>query len=136
MALGTNPSAHVGCMVSIPITHHAQITADDTGGTTFTMPFKGRLISAVGTVEAIGGTTVFTDVDLVVKNGTKSETLCTLAAVDASAIVSGGGTSGPASAGVADFEEGDVMELEIDITGGGGSPTADGITVVLYCMRE
>lgn len=123
-------SAHVGDMFTVVVTHHAQITTDDTSGTTFKMPFKSRIVKAVGTVEAIGGGTVFTDVDLKIKHG--STTVATLAAVDSSAIVSGGGTAEPDYA----IEADEVLELEIDITGGASTPTADGITVCLYCMRE
>lgn len=124
------PSAHVGDSFTIPIVHHAQITADDTGGTTFTVPFKCRIVKANGTVEAIGGGTPFTDVDLKIKHG--STTVCTLAAVDGSAIVSGGGNASPDYA----IDAGEVLELEIDITGGASTPTADGIGVNLYCVRE
>lgn len=124
------PSPSVGDMFTVVVVHHAQITTDDTGGTTFKVPFKCRIVKAVGTVEAIGGGTPFTDVDLVIKEG--STTVCTLAAVDSSAIVSGGGTAAPDYACDAD----DVLELEIDITGGASTPTADGINVCLYCVRE
>lgn len=123
-------SPHVGNMYTLPIIHHAQITADDTGGTTVNVPFAGRIVKAVGTVEAIGGGTPFTDVDLVVKHG--STVVATLAAVNSSAIVAGGGTAEPNYSIAADED----LELEIDITGGASSPTADGINVLLFIVRE
>lgn len=123
-------------VVCIPLGHYAQVTADVTTGVTLKIPFKCRVIGLGGHVRAIGGTTPFTDVDLVFKNVTKTETIGTAALVDSSAIVSGGGDAAPASAGVADIDAGDVVEMEVDITGGGGSPTADGIMGHLWVARE
>lgn len=133
MAFDAAPHAGVP-IFCIPIIHQAQITADDTTGVVVRVPVKCRVFGVGGACEAIGGTTPFTDVDLVFKNVTKSETIGTSAIVESSAIASG--YQGVASAAVADLDAGDEVEMEIDTTGGGGSPTADGITGYLWCARE
>lgn len=134
MALDNSRQPHAGVgMFVVPISYVVQKTADDTSGPTVTIPVACRIVHAVGYVEAVGGTTVATDVDLVVKNVTQSTTICTLAAVDGSAIVAAGGTASPTSNdGV---NAADVIEVEIDVTGG-ASPTIDGVHVLLYCVRE
>lgn len=120
----------VGDVYTLAFYHKTQITADDTTGVTSKVPFKGRIIGALASVEAIGGSTAPTDVDIVVKDG--STTIATLAAVDSSAIVSGGGLDTSINYQV---DAGDVVEVEIDITGG-SSPTVDGIFTQLWIVRE
>jgi len=126
-------SGSVGDVYTLPLMHHATVTSsDDTTGTTTKVPFKGKVIAALGTVEALGGGTNFTDVAFVIKNGTASTTIVTLNPVASSAIVSGGDVDRTLDAAVA---EDDVIEVEIDITGGAGSPTAAGMNVCLFIAR-
>lgn len=110
--------------------HKTQITGDDTTGITKKVPFSGRVIKVQGEVEAIGGTTVATDVDLVFKDG--ATTIGTAAPVDSSAIVSGGSIVEVTPYKVT---AGDVIEMEIDVTGG-NSPTVDGIGGSVWIARD
>lgn len=126
-------SGGVGDVYTLNLTHHATVTtSDDTSGTTYKVPFKGKVIAALGTVEALGGGTNFTDVAFVIKNGTQSSTIVTLNPVASSAIVSGGDIDRTLDAAVA---EDDVLEMEIDITGGAGSPTVAGMNCQLWIVR-
>lgn len=126
-------SGSVGNIYTMVLTHHATVTSsDDTTGSTYKVPFKGKIIAALGTVEALGGGTNFTDVAFVIKNGTQSTTIVTLNPVASSAIVSGGDVDTSLDAAVA---ADDVLEMEIDITGGAGSPTVAGMNCQLWIAR-
>lgn len=126
------PSAGVGSTFTIPIFYGA-FTADVSVGPTVTVPYKCRILGLNGQVCNIAGTTVFTDVDLVLKNVTQSVTIATIAAVNGSTRVSGGATSTPTTNNT--LAANDVLEMEIDITGG-SSPTATGCFVLIHCIRE
>lgn len=134
MALGTMPAAPVGDFFCIPIIYTKQVTtADVTTGPTVTTPCKCRIISMTGQIGVVGGTTVYTDIDLVIKNATESVTIGTIAVWNASATTNGGPCT--PTAAYADLASGDVLEMEIDVTGG-ASPTVDGVAAYLWCVRE
>lgn len=123
-------SGSVGDIYALPMVHHAQIAADDTSGTTYKVPFSGKIVAALGTVEAISGTTSPSACALVVKEG--STTIATLTAVTGSAIVSGGGLDTTLDYAVTGGST--VLELEVDITGVASS-RVDGINVTLWIAR-
>jgi hypothetical protein len=118
----------VGDVYSLDFYWKTQVVSDLTTGPTRKVPFKGRIVKVLGNVDAIGGTTVHTDIDIVIKDG--STVVATCAAVDGSAIVSGGAIVETNH----EVDAGDVLEMEIDITGG-SSPTADGVSAQLWIVR-
>lgn len=135
MAINTLPPAGVGDLFCIPIPA-GRYTADETTNVQVIVPCKCRVYGVNGFVSDLGGTTVFTDVDLTLKNTTKSESItAAMAAVNSSTIASGGIMAAPV-AGTADLDAGDVIELEVDVTGGGGTPVAEGVGANVWCLRE
>lgn len=134
MAINTFPPAGVGDLFCIPIAA-GRYTADETTNLKVIVPCKCRVYGVNGYVADLGGTTVFTDVDLTLKNVTKSESVtAAMAAVDSSTQASGGIMAAPVS-GTEDLDPLDVLELEVDVAGGGGTPTAE-VGCNVWCIRE
>ncbi len=142
MAINTNLPAPGAGMLCIPLVHEAQFTADidfgAAGGLDIKVPFKCRVVAIAGTVRAIGGSTVFTDVDVTVRkyDGTTGTNLTSaaLALVDSSAIVAGGAVGSLATTEASlILAANDRLQVKIDITGG-SSPTGDGLLVHVYVV--
>jgi hypothetical protein len=109
-----------------------QITASGDYICTARVPWKGTILKIQAGVQAIGGTTDPTDVDVDVENGTTD--ICDLiAVVQSSAIIAGGAEDTPDS-GEEVVAEGDVLHLDVDVTGG-SSPTVDGVYADVYIAR-
>jgi hypothetical protein len=129
------PQAGVG-LSCLRLVRNASFAADVTDAAILTVPFKCRIVTMMGFMEAIGGTTDFTDVDLEVQNGTTVINTTAIAIVQASAIVTGSGAVGsPDTDALAALAENDVLHLDIDITGG-SSPTGVGCGVDIWVARE
>jgi len=131
-----------GEIIAVPLIETRQVTADLAGGASVTipMPFKGRVVGAVGFCSVIGGSTEFTDIDLTVQNASNSDANMltgVIPVVDSSAIVRTSAVHiGPnTTIASARFAVGDNIELVVDITGG-SSPTANGVGVLLLVVRE
>ena len=108
-----------------------QVTADTAAPGTVTVPIKCRIHGVQGQAHSLFGGTSPTDLDLAVKNTTKSETIVTaMAVVDSSALASIATT---AISGTEDLDAGDEIEIESDITGGATSPGVNGVAVTLWC---
>ncbi len=128
----------INCPVlPVEIRHDAQVTVDvaAAAGAFWTAPFKGRVIRAEGFVRAIGGTVDPTDLDLDVKVGAASKLASAIPAVESSAIVKTVTAHVDGHATAAGFAKGDRLDLDINVTGG-TAPTADGVGVRLWVVRE
>ena len=127
--------AHPG-LLAITLMETRQVTVDiaAAAGAFWTAPFAGTLLAVQGLINAIGGTTVFTDVDLDVKVGATSLLAAVIPIVQSSAIDK---TALGLVAGAAanSFALSDRLDLDIDITGG-SSPTGDGIGVILWVVPD
>ena len=124
----------VGDVVQFFISAGRQLTATTADAALFRVPFKCRIIAVYGAVAAIGGTVNPTDVDLMIENGTTDILSAQLPAVDGSAIASTP-PKGTLVSGQDTLAEDDVIHLDVTITGG-TSPTADGVDVWIYAVRE
>ena len=111
-----------------------QVAASADSVLTMRVPFKCRIVEYRAGVEAIGGTTDPTDVDIDLENGT-TDIGDPVAAVGSSAIVSGGSAAGTPDSGQDNLVAGDIIHMDIDITGG-ASPTVDGVWAELIVVRE
>ena len=133
MAYPAFPSAGVGNVFTLTQTYSnaATAAADVTKAAANTLPFAVICRGVEGFAQVIGGTTVHTDVDLVVLSG--STTLATLAVVNSSTR-----STVPLTATVAAANQkiaaGTVLSFNIDITDG-SSPTCDGISVTYWLER-
>lgn len=111
--------------------HVGQVTADVSAAGTTPVPRNCQIHGIALKAHSLFGGTVPTDLDLVVKNATKNETiLASTALVDASAITP---VSTSPIAGTADLDAEDLIEVETDITGGATSPGVNGVAVTLWC---
>jgi hypothetical protein len=127
-------ASHVGdvCVFRLGPTV-VQITTSGDSIVTYKVPFKCRILKMKAGVEAIGGSTDPTDVDVDLENGTV-DIGDPLAAVDSSTIVSGG-VEGTPDSGQDDLAAGDIIHMDVDVTGG-SSPTVDGVWAELVVVRE
>jgi hypothetical protein len=130
-------------VIPILFRHQPQVSADVAGGASVVipMPFKGRVVGAVGEIASIGGGTPFTDIDLTIQNADNSDANmleAVIPVVNASAIVrTAAVVLGPSDTEASrKFAKGDKIELVIDVTGGASSPVADGIAVTLFVVRD
>lgn len=132
----TIPAGIQAQVICIPFPCTRQIAATTADSFTHKIGFKGRVVGASASVGAIGGTTEATDVDVMFEKGTQDILAAQLAAVQSSAIVSGGanGTVSTTSADLA-FTATDVFAMDVTLTGG-SSPTVDDTMGFLYVVRE
>lgn len=102
------------------------LAADDTQADRFKMPFPAEVVAIECGVTKLAGSTPHTDVDVTVKNGSNDLLSARVAAVDASTIQGAGGVAGSlnTTAGRMRLAAGDVLNLDVDITGG-SSPLTD-----------
>lgn len=116
-------------LVCLRLQQTKTITASADSVVTKKVPFPMRILEIRAGVEGIDDAT---DVDLDIENGTTD--LCDpLPVADSSAIVAGGVVDTPDS-GQEDLAAGDVLHLDIDITGG-SSPDVDGCWIELWGHR-
>lgn len=103
-----------------------QLAADSTTADRFKLPFPARVVGIRAGCSKLAGSTPHTDVDITVKKGSTDLLTGRIAVVDSSAIQGAGGLEGTLSATAADLlcAEGDVLNLDVDITGG-SSPLSD-----------
>jgi len=121
-----SPSAPLVCL---ELRQSAAITATTASVVQHAVPFPCRIIRIQAGVEAIDDAT---DVDIDVENGTTD--LCDLLAVaDGSAIVAGGVGDDP-DVGVEDLAAGDILHLDVTITGG-TSPVVTGCYARVWVQR-
>ena len=111
-----------------------QLSASGDSVLTMRVPFKCRIVEYRGGVEAIGGTTDPTDVDIDLENGT-TDIGDPVAAVESSAIIAGGSAAGTPDSGQDDLAKDDVIHMDVDITAG-TNPTVDGVWAELIVVRE
>ena len=111
-----------------------QITASGDSICTLKVPFKCRIVYCTAGYEAIGGSTDPTDVDVDLENGT-TDIGDPIAIWDSSAAISGGPVAMTPDSGQDDLAAGDIIHLDVDITGG-SSPTVDGVWATLWVVRE
>ena len=124
----------------IPLIETRQVTVDIAfdAGPDILVPFPCRVVGVVGIGTVIGGSTVFTDVDLLVRkfDGSTGTNLVSAAipVVDSSTLV-GGGVEGVLSTTESDLTlaAGDRLQLDINITGG-STPTGDGIGALVFVV--
>lgn len=128
----SNISSHVGDMVCFRLLA-AQITATQADEALYRVPFNAQVVKLVGFCAAIGGTTVMTDLDFVVENGT-TDICAAIPVVDSSAIVTGATVVVDPTSGQETLSAGDILHLDSTVTGG-NSPTADGAGVDVWCVR-
>lgn len=116
-----------------------QVTVDIAAAASayFIAPFAGRILGVVGFCHVIGGSTVHTDIDLDLQKATTTMLASVVPVVNSSAIVKTTAVVIAASATIAAarFAVLDVLNLEIDITGG-STPTADGVGLHVFYVRE
>lgn len=106
------------------------ITASGDDIATYKVPFACRIVLIKAGVEEIDDAT---DVDIDVESGTTD--LCDpLAVADSSAIVAGGVESAPDS-GVETLAAGDILRMDVDLTGG-SSPTIEGAWAEVWVIRQ
>ena len=102
------------------------LAADEsTGGAGYVAPFACHVHAIIVGCSKLGGSTPHTDVDVTVKKGSVDLLSSRVAIVDSSAIVarSAAGTLSTVS-GALEVAAGDVLYLDVDITGG-SSPLTD-----------
>lgn len=129
-------------IIPLEFHHDAQVIATVAGGAglVIPMPFKGRVVGAVGKVRVIGGSTKFTDIDLTLQNADNSDANLlegVIPVVNSSAEVRDSTVIlGPSATEASrKFNKGDKVELVITCTGG-SSPTADGVGATLFVVRD
>ena len=110
-----------------------QITTTTADVATLVVPCKCRILTIYGGVHAAGGSTIMTDLDLTVENGSTDINSTALAVVNSSAVTNTANTN--PDSGQDDLAAGDVLHLDATVTGG-SSPTADGAYAILWCVRE
>jgi hypothetical protein len=128
MAYAAIPDPNVAPLQMFLLPVCKQVTADITGAFKMKAPCAGRVRGIGGSIGVLAGTTVATDLDLVVKIG--GTTAATLAVVNSSTTAYIETTSD-----VATFAAGDVLQLNVDITGG-ASPTCDGVAAWILYTQE
>jgi hypothetical protein len=133
MALTLSPG--VGDVIAVPITRFAAVSATTADIATQVAPCKGRVVGISARTEAIGGTTVPTDVDIMVEKGTTDILASAIAVVDSSTPQTP--AMGTLTTTLADLEvaDGDVFHVDATVTGG-SSPTCTGIEVIVYLARQ
>lgn len=120
----------------LPVVCKKQISQDTTDAALQVVPCDLQVHEIWPLCDSIGGTTVFTDVDVMIENGTTDIMSAELACVDASAIVGSATTfKVPSTDALSLLSKGDVLHLDINITGG-SSPTGEGIGALLVCSRR
>lgn len=129
----------VGSVVCIPVIHPKQITATVATGThRVRAGVKGRVVKIEAQPGIHGGSTVVTDLDILVKKGTTSLHATVIAAVDGStAATTDAALSPELSTTAADvaIDVDDYLTCTYTLTGG-SSPTIDGAGVLVYIARE
>lgn len=130
------PASLAGHLVPFVLAWPTQITADVADAAVkVKCPFKGQVVGVQGVLRAVGGTTPHTDIDVEVLKNTTALCSANVPVVNASS----GATSGvfgalSAVAGALDVEVDDFFHLKlIDITGG-SSPTADGLSMIVWVL--
>lgn len=109
----------------------AAITASGDSLVTYEVPFNCTAILVKAGVDEIDDAT---DVDIDVEVGTTDLTSAVMAVADSSAIVSGGVEVAPLAA-AATLTAGDVLHLDVDVTGG-TSPTIEGCWAEVWVTRR
>ena len=125
----------VGDVIALRLQAAVQITADEANVVREVVPFGCRVVHVVAGAQAIGGTTVFTDVDVTVMNGATDLLASRIAVVNASTLAAPAEGTLHATAANQKLSAGDVLDLDVDITGG-SSPTMDGCYATVYAVRE
>jgi len=107
----------------MPFHMSRQMTADVTGSFRLKLPFKGKLLGAVGAARASGGTAPTLTFD-VLDDGTSilAAPKAITAGADAEAVVN-------------DVEIADESVITVNFAIGGSAPTWDDVTVILYIAR-
>ena len=127
------PGKHV-VLIPLVLTAKDGLTTTTADAATLDVPFDCYVHKVQALRPILGGTTVFTDIDIDVENGTTDLTDL-LASVDASAVVDGV-EDDPDSATIATLTDGDILHLDVTCTGGGGSPTATGAGAIVWVSRR
>ncbi|MEE8110628.1 MAG: hypothetical protein V3T44_06335 [bacterium] len=125
----------VGDMVAIRLQSGRQLTADEADKVREIVPFDCRVIAVTAGAEAIGGTTVFTDVDVTVMKGATDLLASRIAVVNGSTLAAPQTGTLSATAANLKLSSGDVLDMDADMTGG-SSPTIDGLFATVYAVRE
>lgn len=110
------------------------LTTTTQSAATYEVPFDCYVHKIQGLRPVLGGTTVFTDVDIDVENGTTD--LCDLLAAVDSSTVQTGVEDDPDSATIATLADGDILHLDVTVAGGGGTPTATGAGAIVWVARR
>lgn len=128
-------------LVCVPVRASKQVTADDTEAGYARVPTDGLVVGIDLGCDKIGGTASPTDLDAKVTAKTGGDAARDLmanraAVVDGSAVVKGGvAATLHATRANRRVAEGDLLTLDLDMTGGNG-PTADGVWAHVYIAPD
>lgn len=129
-------------VIPIELLHDAAVVATVAGGAgiVLPMPFKGRVVGAVGRIRTHGGSTPFTDIDLTIQNADNSDANMlegVIPVVNGSAMIRDATvTLGPSATEASrKFNKGDKVELVITCAGG-STPSSTGVGATLFVVRD
>ena len=110
-------------------------TADEANVVRCRVPFDCRVVHVIAGAQVIGGSTVFTDVDVTVMNGATDLLASRIPVVNSSVLAAPLEGTLSATEADRDLSADDILDLDIDITGG-SSPTMDGCFASVFVVRQ
>lgn len=134
MSTGIDLAPGVGDVIELSLSLHKQVAATTASIARAIAPCKGRVVGVAAWVEQVGGTTVPTDIDIMLEKGTTD--LHTIIDCWGSSTDNGPqlGTLSTTAATLA-VAKGDIFNMDTTVTGG-GSVTIESVQGRVWMVRE